>query len=310
MSRQRFIHPCIFQSEDFLALSHGARLLFVGMFTLADDEGRGYGSPRSLAGSVFPGEPVDVGPWLEEVVSRGLARVYVAKSGTYYDLPTWRKWQRPKYVIESRIPPYERSKSFNFNDQPKVGPKWDQSGDTGRVGLGREEKESLLTIPRTGDREPVENSGAPPHTPVTDSLPDSKSKNDEAPTSPPEYLRDVPAMQLCQAAAKTLEAQLETRGAHKLRSRVLHEIRFLGVDQATNRPMLDCPGDLHAELLVWFGAQGLTRQLEEIARRLVRRSNGTASQEKPAPQEKTPPGDPPPPEDLETDFPTLQETAP
>ena len=49
MSRQRFIHPDLFSSDDFMSLPLGARLLWVGLFTFADDEGRGKASPTEFA---------------------------------------------------------------------------------------------------------------------------------------------------------------------------------------------------------------------------------------------------------------------
>ena len=43
MARKRMIDPNIWDSEDFSKLSILGRLLFIGMFSNADDEGRGKG---------------------------------------------------------------------------------------------------------------------------------------------------------------------------------------------------------------------------------------------------------------------------
>ena len=57
MSRQRFIYPEMFSSEDFLSLPLGGRLLFIGLITFADDYGRGRGSHTVIKAQVFPTDP-------------------------------------------------------------------------------------------------------------------------------------------------------------------------------------------------------------------------------------------------------------
>jgi hypothetical protein len=57
MSRQRMIHPSLWSDPGFLEMSLPARHLFIGLFSLADDEGRGASSIRSLKHLVFPNEP-------------------------------------------------------------------------------------------------------------------------------------------------------------------------------------------------------------------------------------------------------------
>ena len=41
MARKRMIDPAIWQSQDFSRLSMLAKLVFIGLFSYADDEGRG-----------------------------------------------------------------------------------------------------------------------------------------------------------------------------------------------------------------------------------------------------------------------------
>ena len=45
MARKRMIDPNIWQSEDFSKLSTLGKLVFIGLFSLADDEGRGRCNP-------------------------------------------------------------------------------------------------------------------------------------------------------------------------------------------------------------------------------------------------------------------------
>ena len=48
VARKRMIDPNIWQSEDFSKLSTLGKLVFIGLFSLADDEGRGRCNPVYL----------------------------------------------------------------------------------------------------------------------------------------------------------------------------------------------------------------------------------------------------------------------
>jgi hypothetical protein len=121
VSRQRFIYPETFASEDFVALSLGARLLFIGMFATADDYGRGKGSLGVLKATVYPEDDLtreQIGTWTEEVRKRRMVRFYEVDGSIYYEVTKWEKWQRPKYKAASKIPPCPR----NSGKLPGLGP--------------------------------------------------------------------------------------------------------------------------------------------------------------------------------------------
>ncbi len=113
MSRQRFIYPDIWRSEQFLALSIEARLLFIGIFSTADDVGRRKASAASLKVEVFPLDhvaPDHVLAWRNEIAHQGMIRLYVDKHGVeVLDIPTWTKFQKPKHKSPSRLPEYPAS---------------------------------------------------------------------------------------------------------------------------------------------------------------------------------------------------------
>jgi hypothetical protein len=133
-NRQRFIHPTIWQSADFIGLSQGARLLFIGLFSTADDEGRGKGRSITLKANIFPGDDIPlpkIERWAEEITAKGMARFYVVNGATFYDLPSWHLYQKPKYVIRSNVPPFQQDGAIGPNPPTlaEIVP-W--------VGLGRE----------------------------------------------------------------------------------------------------------------------------------------------------------------------------
>lgn len=53
MARRRMIDPNIWQSEDFSKLSTLAKLVFIGLFSQADDEGRGRAKPIYIKSILF-----------------------------------------------------------------------------------------------------------------------------------------------------------------------------------------------------------------------------------------------------------------
>ena len=114
MSRQRFIYPETFTSDDFNSLTIEARLLFIGMFTTADDYGRGRASARTLKATVFPADTFDletVALWRAELMARGMILVYESEQNgtivTFYQISKWDKYQRPKYKSPSKIPCFQ-----------------------------------------------------------------------------------------------------------------------------------------------------------------------------------------------------------
>ncbi len=72
MARIRTIKPEFPQSESMGAVSRDARLLFIMLFTLADDEGRLRGNSRMLASILFPYDsdaPKLTDKWVNELMS-------------------------------------------------------------------------------------------------------------------------------------------------------------------------------------------------------------------------------------------------
>ena len=71
MARARNIKPSFFTNEDLVELSFETRLLFIGLWTLADRAGRLEDRPKRIKMAVFPADSVDV--------ERGLADLEEAK---------------------------------------------------------------------------------------------------------------------------------------------------------------------------------------------------------------------------------------
>lgn len=69
MARSRYIKPEFFKDEDLARVSHAARLLFVGLWSLADRVGRLEDRPLRIKAELFPYEALDVEPLLAELAT-------------------------------------------------------------------------------------------------------------------------------------------------------------------------------------------------------------------------------------------------
>lgn len=95
MARIRTIKPQFFTSEDVTALAPLARLLFVGLFTECDRDGRVEDRPKTLKMRLLPGDDVDVDALLWSLVDGGLIRRYEAESVRVIQVKGFDKHQRP-----------------------------------------------------------------------------------------------------------------------------------------------------------------------------------------------------------------------
>ena len=116
MGRIRTIKPEFPMSESVGRLSRDARLLYIQLWTLADDAGRLRASPKLLAGQLYPFDDdardlVDV--WLKElegspqVEDSEMIRIYVVSGTTYLDIPKFLEHQKIDRPSASRLPAFD-----------------------------------------------------------------------------------------------------------------------------------------------------------------------------------------------------------
>jgi hypothetical protein len=110
--RIRTIKPEMWADEKIGRLSREARLLFVGLITMADDEGRLRAMPAAVLGHVFPYDddaPKKLTGWLGELDASGLIDVYENDGVRYVYLPGFVKHQVINKKKESTLPVPPRS---------------------------------------------------------------------------------------------------------------------------------------------------------------------------------------------------------
>lgn len=118
MARKRIIDPNIWESEDFSTLSMLGKVLFIGMFSIADDEGRGKANPVYIRSKLFPytAEEVrlaDIKTALSEIAHRMSVTFYTVDGSQYYALTHWEIWQKIDRPSPSTIPAPEDGEPFD-----------------------------------------------------------------------------------------------------------------------------------------------------------------------------------------------------
>jgi hypothetical protein len=95
MPRTRSIKPSFFMNEDLAELPCEARLLFIGLWTIADREGRLEDRPRKIKAAVFPYDEWDVDGLIGQLALKGFLRRYEATGGRYIHIVNFKKHQNP-----------------------------------------------------------------------------------------------------------------------------------------------------------------------------------------------------------------------
>jgi hypothetical protein len=96
MARIRSIHPGIWTDEQFVSVSAFARLLALGLWNEADDQGVFEWKPITLKLRLLPADSVDVAALLAELVTIGNLMRYEVDGKPYGAIRNFRKFQRPE----------------------------------------------------------------------------------------------------------------------------------------------------------------------------------------------------------------------
>ncbi len=161
MARIRTIKPEFFTSEDIVALSPMARLLYIALWCEADREGRLQWKPKTMKLRYFPADQCDVIAMADELVAGGLVVLY--EDGELAYIPSFSKHQHinPR-ESESQLPaPTEKAKkrraSTRDDASARVNDAQGGRGGKGKEGEGKEgvEKPASRTPPCPDGVDPV-----------------------------------------------------------------------------------------------------------------------------------------------------------
>ena len=136
MARQRFIWPDIWKDPIFGKLEPVEQVLFIGFFSIADDEGRLMADPAYLRAEIFPytdysNKKVHT---IRDRIAEKCPNVHLYRAGDLdiIALLKWPEYQKPKYPKASKLPP-----PF-LQDSPNASGSLPENSSLGWVGLGRD----------------------------------------------------------------------------------------------------------------------------------------------------------------------------
>lgn len=104
MARIRTIKPDFWTDEKVVELSAFARLLFIGLWNFADDDGRMAYSPKKIKMQIFPADTLDISELFGEIQCEGLIELYTVDSIKYLQINCFAKHQKIDKRTPSKLP--------------------------------------------------------------------------------------------------------------------------------------------------------------------------------------------------------------
>lgn len=156
MARARNIKPGFFKNEQLVELLYEYRLLFAGLWTLADREGYLEDRPKRIKMEIFPGDDVNVEKGLDALAKQGLILRYTSGEERYIHICKFLEHQHPHHKEPpSTIPKPGASPGFD-GDGTAVKPETERQcmdekpgANPGRASVqpGSDPADSLNLIP-------------------------------------------------------------------------------------------------------------------------------------------------------------------
>jgi hypothetical protein len=107
VARIRTVKPSFWGDDKVARLSRDERLLFLGLVSMADDDGRFLASTAAVGGFVFPNDelpPSRIGRWLKRLDGIRLVYLYEVDGIKYGVLPGFKRHQVINRVTKSVLP--------------------------------------------------------------------------------------------------------------------------------------------------------------------------------------------------------------
>ncbi len=132
MPRARNIKPGFFTNDELVELPMATRLLFIGLWTLADREGRLEDRPKKIKMELFPADDVNVDEALSTLVSSAFIQRYRVGDAGYIQVRNFAKHQRPhSNESASTFPPPEASTPPTPPEKPRQAGKNEDTANHG-----------------------------------------------------------------------------------------------------------------------------------------------------------------------------------
>lgn len=152
MPRIRSIKPEFFINEELALLTPWARLLFIGLWTAADREGRMQDRPKRIKTQVFPYDDVDIEALLSELERHEFIQRYTAGNIRCLQVITFCKHQKPHpKEAPSTIPAPDGSREKVLLSREEVMPSRVVNGSRNGSGYGSGNGVPLPRAPGSDD---------------------------------------------------------------------------------------------------------------------------------------------------------------
>ncbi len=144
MARIRTIKPEFFTSEDIVALTPHARLLYIALWCEADKEGRMAWKPKTFKMRYLPADTVDIDSLCAEIIAAGLVKLY---GEGYAYIPAFHAHQHinpresASQLPEPPVGNAKPTRKARDADASSTREERDSDAQVGREGKGKEIKE-------------------------------------------------------------------------------------------------------------------------------------------------------------------------
>lgn len=135
MARSRNIKPGFFTNEYLAELHPLTRLLFAGLWCMADKDGRLEYRPKRIKAAVLPFDEVNIESCLAQLcvkhdssMDQPFIYVYEIEGKRYIQVAKWSSHQSPHHKeVDSEIPPVDLSQLVDMSELAKHGPSMTQA---------------------------------------------------------------------------------------------------------------------------------------------------------------------------------------
>lgn len=194
MARTRSLKPAFFNNEDLVDCGFEGMILFAGLWTIADRDGRLEDRPRRIKAAIFPYSPqVDVDALLDALAEKTFIRRYEVNGIKYIDIPTWHRHQKPHTEERaSTIPRCCSPQPRSLHVTEEVGASPENCGARPASCLSSFLPSSSSLIPSSPGSEHSASvvAAAAPEPPQPPPIPTNKNELDEDLALPPPSLDD------------------------------------------------------------------------------------------------------------------------
>lgn len=163
MARQRMLHPGFFRDSKLLTLSPLHRLLFAGLWGVADREGRLRDDPMDLKIELLPADACDVDAMLSDLARVGSIVRYRVGGLRYIWIPRFLKYQHPHKMEKPSDLPAQPEPQVEFQlELEKALGKPGAEGRSGRAVDGTDRAVTVTVTESVTDPEEIARSAPSP----------------------------------------------------------------------------------------------------------------------------------------------------